>query len=116
MISFLIIVNLTASALIYPGWRSADKHVAQSLWTFAAPWIGSILWIILYKLGFGADSIANTSIETFIIFFSSLALAYAKFFIFDHIEALRDAGALIAVASITIVTLVLRIFMPDLGI
>lgn len=113
MISFLIIVNLIASALIMPGWRSAEKEYRQSLWPFAVPWIGSIVWLSLYALGFGAENIANISVETFIIFISALALAYTKFLILDHIDSLRDAGALIAVASIIFLTIALRFFIPE---
>lgn len=115
MITFLLLVNLIATILIYPGWHYAERREKQSLWLFAVPWLGGLIWFACYTLGFGSESIANSTIETFIIFCAGLGLVYVKFLVLDSKASIRESGALIAVTGVVFLTLALRAFMPELG-
>jgi len=99
--------------IILPGWIWARKQTTQNLMILFAPVVGIAFWVGLTAMGIGPQSLANI-IETFIVLAVSIISPYLKFFIFDRNMQHRSCGVLYVFLIIFIVTLGLRLLMPQI--
>ena len=113
MFAFFAMVSLVAALLILPGWLLARKWHPQSLWFFGLPLVGNALWLLPTILHIGAQSLANV-IEVFAVTAVAIVASYLKFFAFDRRAGTGSLGTTVAVVSVAVVALSLRLFMPGL--
>lgn len=113
MVALFAVLSTLAILLILPAWMWFRRERPQSAWLLALPVFGLGLWLALTAAGVGAQSLSNI-VEALGIAVVAVAVAHAKFLVFDRSPALRSRGTVVAFAVVALVTLALRLFMPQL--
>ena len=113
MIVLFAVLSLIGAALIAPGWLWAGKQIPQTSLLFFLPIVGIGLWVLLTMAGIGAQSLSNLS-EVLGVVVAAVAAAYFKFLVLDRKFGNTPVGVVVAFIVVAIVTIIFRLFTPQL--
>jgi hypothetical protein len=107
--ALLIIVGF----LCTPAYLVSRRKGDESKWFLVSSLPAIALWILLTGTGYGAQSLSNL-VEIFWILLATIVLAYLKVFIVDRKLHKPKQATYTLMALLTIVSFLLRTFMPVL--
>lgn len=113
MFALFPVMTIIGVLIILPGWLWARKQRTQNPVILLVPVVGTAFWFGLTAMGIGPQSLANI-VEVFYVFIASIILPYIKFFILDRSLQHRSRGIYYVFLAILILTLGLRLLMPQI--
>jgi hypothetical protein len=112
MIAVILGISFLGILLIAPGWFWFRRNHSQTAWLLVLPIFGAGLWLTLAVLGIGPQSLSNV-VEMFFIVAAAVLVTYIKFLVLDRIRV-KKYGPWLAYAAIGVVTIIIRLYMPDI--